>query len=72
VVKRFEVVFTEDVEWLCGKRNFRRRRGQSLSAFFYRCCGCGCAVESCVRVGVDVALVALACAVLMALWLRAG
>ena len=24
---------------LCGKRNFKRRRKQSLSAFFYNWCG---------------------------------
>jgi len=23
--------------WFCGKRNFKRRREQSLSAFFYHC-----------------------------------
>jgi len=27
--------------WLCGKRNFKRRRRQVPLTFFYQCCGCG-------------------------------
>jgi len=58
----------EYVEWFCGKRNFRRRREQSLSVFFYFLFyveGAFCA-ERCVRVSVDAALETLTCGMLMA------
>jgi hypothetical protein len=54
-----EAVFS-CVGWLCGKRNFARRRRLFPYTFFYQRCG----LANCVLVSVDVVLETLTCGLL--------